>query len=365
MRGIRCSVCSFVCVVFLLGSAWARPQEGQVATADAGNQDGDENALICSVFSVALALAENIESGDVLLLQSENFDGIQRGDGIDEEGSALAREIFRRVVFDAQGTRFLVVTSERFELLELAKVSGTDDGRTLGSRYSGRLVDQKARTVFESTPDFRFARQAPFSLFEKSGGLDRYSDPRGAFLPGFPRLIEAKERIPILMTGDRLLSNSDLGGELELQLNGGRDEQQKTTSVVSYHFDRFSSLPLRVESFVRHDDGGKTRPNVSRTTWGEHNGTSVPVRFSKFEPSRFTKPDRSVVNAPLALDIQLHWISINEQQDPSLFDKSVLQDFARLKDLTDPVKAGANTLEFGERSGDSSGKAVAPSVREK
>lgn len=310
-------------------------------------ESAEGRSRICSVFGVMLANARAIASGDVLLCESQFFDGVRaRKDG-PPTGATLAVTVYRRIVFDVEHGKFLVMSRQTQELLDVSGKTDDGTGRNLGADDRCRLIDLKTREVVYRSADARLA--GAYFAPEDGAGLPLLmpsDDPRGAalFSASFQLVDDAERRFVSRMSGDMLIDSSENGDFLELRMALYRSEEDEITQVGHYYFDRFTSLPARYRWYVEHDSKGKTRPNGSDYTWQEKGGLSVPVHISGFRPDSFHLPDGSKVNASLVVETDLHWFSLNEPLDTTLFERKVVTDDQLFEKMIDPVKSGATTL---------------------
>ncbi len=307
-------------------------------------QEKPDNREICSVFGVALANAEAIESGDVLFFDRKFYDGVRnREQGL--EGETLEQLTFRRVVFDAKLGRFLILSREASEWLELKNINEENDGKTRVIRDCYSSIDFTNKTLFVKSGNVFVEPGWPVGGIGSETRGTGLVDPRAFGIGGMGlcNLEDSKRAFLDIMTGDRLDSFSYGKNGLEVEISCGVDGQNVKT-ISSYLFDSTINLPVEYGYHMVFPGGGTTIKQRVFCSWKEQFGLFLPVGLRTKRFSSFKGRDSEQKNGDLSHEITLHWFSINEPIPPDLFDKDVLKDSQRLETMLDPVKSNATSI---------------------
>ncbi len=315
------------------------PAVGQIASLE-------ENAKICSIFGVAVANAEAIEQGDVMLLETVFYDGVRPS--APGKGGTLSTTTLTRILFDDEKEKFIVLTREVSQWLELEKIDDVHDGKSIKSRDEGILADRPSRTRFiKSGGDVRRDRVAEDDRhFQLLFRLDH--DPRSVGMAS-EHLLALSAVLPsqnVKMTGEGLIDFNIRDKVKTLRIQNGPISKNSMRSVESYSFDTVSNFPIRTsfygESIV---DGARSIPNVIHFEWVPMSELNVPVRLKAESFGRYRSFDDEREHlAPMDKEIHLHWFSVNEPIPDEFFDEDILKDSKRFQDLIDPEKSNATRI---------------------
>lgn len=302
----------------------------------------DQNAK-CSVFQAALAYAEAIHSGDVLVLEREYFDGVKKtkqNDGNELfSGGTLSRVTLSRTVFDQHGDRALVAARLGSEWLELEQIEHPNQGRSVVASEWGFILDKKKRNL--SRKSKAGLQEVPwtdeFSLTE---------DPRVAGLSGikFGSFDMAKRAFSTMATGDTLIDSRETEKFLELRINWSRLDDSKANYVRHFYFDKVTHLPARCQTYVEFDAGGRTDPENAHFEWKEISNLYVPIRVKSTAYRSFEGPNREQHHGTVTSEFALHWLSVNEPIPEARFEAANLTDNEKFIGLLDPVENKATSI---------------------
>lgn len=105
-----------------------------------------------------------------------------------------------------------------------------------------------------------------------------------------------------------------------------------------------SMLPVQ-RSILFSESGGSERPKLHHFfKWQEVNGVSVPSEISEDDLQVEVGIDEERVEFELNESYKMHWFSVNGKIDESLFDLQNLDDYQLIRDVTDPIKSNASSL---------------------
>jgi hypothetical protein len=314
-------------VFFICGTGSVNGQE--LAQSLAGEK--------CSIFRVALTYAEAIHSFDTLVLERQSYEKLKTAKSPSE--GVFTNVILSRTIFDQSINRVLVSARAKSEWLEFDKLERKNQGRTVKVAESGFLFDYKKQQIF-------FKRRSKLLEYPWIEHLTNFDDPRTAGFGGtkFGSLNIVRPYFERMATGDTLMDSKETEDRLELRIRSVREEEAKVTHVRHFYFDKKTHLPVRCQSYVEFDAGGRTQPEEAYIEWREISDMYVPVRLRAKACRSYKGPYGEACDGILTTEFDIDWLMINQPLPEARFETSNLTDSQKFSDSIDPVKNNATSI---------------------
>ncbi len=303
----------------------------------------DEKALQCGILGAAISNAHGIQTGDVLTMTRRFYDGPQCvGRAEEREGTVLSEAVFKRIMFDIERQRFLILSRTISEWTELDKVTETADVRTVRTLDSRRIEDLTGSKFYWQSGSNSLSTVTGDLCF----GLTSFEDPRsiGIWRTGFS-LPDVEEFLSHYMNGSMLIDAVNTDEEVRLRFGVDKTGSDDTRQVIEMHLHAHSSLPARMLSYTESRNGGRSSEDKASFQWDTTGSLALPVSTESSYVSQFFNPDRSPNVGLLSQQVDVHWFSVNEPVPENMLDKDILlMDTGKFEELVDPEKSGAVTL---------------------
>lgn len=339
---------AFLVALALLGLSGAIPAAGALPQELGEAEQRQANGIL----EAGLANVAAWRTGDFLLREIETGDTLGKGRENEEEwAESEVRWLRLTFDYDRQWYRFawrLENRKDRFPVNHQDAAQSVEEHSDLGilvlrdGRKSVRnmlLQKKPSRRPFDNPPEAILAEY-------------RAPDLRTTILSGWeshPQL-----SIPEVMES---LVRSSMQHVKEVRFAGDGTVQlvHYLPAHPAHPIDRkfaatwdcklFALLGAEAVGYGDEVDGRKQEGKIGsvRMKWRELNGCAVPCRIECNAPSLGELGERRVV-VLRATTVDVHWLSLNEPLDDSLFDDGIVDDMTAVARLVDPVAAGADTL---------------------
>jgi hypothetical protein len=280
------------------------------------DDDLDEEERLKS-FTKTMRFAVDWEKSECFVFSSVNIrqDSNSTSDKIGEGGDNLAPIGKQAETGESQYAQYWMLKEGKAYCRRFPGGNNGIDGHSVGLKKI--LADS-------SVPDLRLIGLSNFPSYFKDG-----DGP-------FEQMIQARSK-PIFRPG-ATEQVSNLNGTIQVSLFAGQDARVRP----SFHYDAKSLMPL--ESIVRRKIGTQFEIEIDDSyRWTEIDGIFVPVEVLG---DTATFPD---IAKPSGLHsyqtVRVHWFSLNEQLNSSLFDLSLQQSLGKLMKLVDTEYLGADELK--------------------
>ncbi len=319
-----------------------------------GAEQQDQDAKICSLFEYAYSNAKAWQTGDVLIVQEQVYDGINTGGKLNAEGILVATKIFRRIIFDFHARRVLIVSLKKAEILDLAKVTSIDDGRILASELDVQFVDLKnPEAIIRKIPGVSKSflpgavGSSEMSEFEFNS---RFLDPRSIGIAGhfeFQLLDELRPGIERVSTGEKYIRSQIGKKSIDVTVLKQEMPDIRARFVTTHSFSVDTNMPEEFVAQIEFQSGEIRKQIEGSLEWQEFDGIFVPASFRQMSRRRYRSPAMSFMG-DYTDEAVFQWISFNQPLNRELLDGAIVEDTERLKGLVNPElfeKRGLNPKE--------------------